>query len=60
VDTDRYGRAVGHVWLGDRHINREMVREGHGWVYRKYLDDKTLLDDETRAQKNKGRSLGAG
>ncbi len=45
VDTDRYGRTVGHVWVGDRHINREMVREGHAWVYRKYLDDKTLLDD---------------
>jgi endonuclease YncB( thermonuclease family) len=31
VDTDRYGRTVGHVWLGDRHINRELVRDGHGW-----------------------------
>jgi len=52
LSTDRYGRTVGHVWIGDRHINREMVREGHAWVYRRYLDDKTLLDDETHAQQN--------
>ncbi len=36
VDTDRYGRTVGHVWIGGRHINREMIREGHAWVYRTY------------------------
>lgn len=52
VTTDRYGRTVGHVFIGDRDINREMIREGHAWVYRRYLDDKTLLDDETHAQKN--------
>jgi len=60
VDADRYGRTVGHIWIGDRHINREMVREGHAWVYRKYLDDKTLLDDETHAQKNKVGLWGLG
>ena len=52
VTVDRYGRTVGHVWIGDRHINREMVRQGHAWVYRNYLDDKTMLDDETYAQNN--------
>ena len=50
VDTDRYGRTVGHVWIGDRNISREMIREGHAWVYRRYLDDKTLLYDETHAR----------
>lgn len=28
VDTDRYGRTVGHVHLKGRDINREMVQEG--------------------------------
>jgi endonuclease YncB( thermonuclease family) len=46
IDTDRYGRAVGHVHLGDRHINREMVREGHAWVYRRYRENQSLLEDE--------------
>ncbi len=50
IATDRYSRKVGDVWIGDRDINREMIREGHAWVYRRYLDDKTLLDDEAQAQ----------
>jgi endonuclease YncB( thermonuclease family) len=53
VTVDRYGRTVGHVWIGDRHINREMIREGHAWVYRQYLEDKTMLDDEAIARESK-------
>jgi hypothetical protein len=26
-----------------------MVREGHAWVYRQYLEDKTMLNDESHA-----------
>jgi endonuclease YncB( thermonuclease family) len=50
VTRDRYGRTVGHVYLGDRNINREMVRMGHAWVYVKYSKDLTLLDDEKVAR----------
>lgn len=50
TDTDRYGRLVGKVLLGARDINREMVREGHAWAYRKYLVDRSLLDDEAAAR----------
>jgi endonuclease YncB( thermonuclease family) len=50
VDRDRYGRLVGKVWLGGRDINREMVAGGHAWVYRRYLRDPSLLEDENRAQ----------
>jgi len=50
TDTDRYGRLVGHVLLGERDINRELVREGHAWAYRKYLVDRSLLDDEAGAR----------
>ena len=35
VTIDRYGRTVGKVWLDGRDINRELVAEGHAWVYRK-------------------------
>lgn len=38
VDIDRYKRAVSVVWLGERNINKEMVREGFAWAYRQYLD----------------------
>jgi endonuclease YncB( thermonuclease family) len=55
VDTDRCRRTVAKVYHGGRDINREMVREGHAWVYRKYLRDPSLLEDERRA-----REAGAG
>jgi endonuclease YncB( thermonuclease family) len=50
VDRDRYGRLVGKVWLDGRDINREMVAGGHAWVYRRYLRDPSLLEDENHAQ----------
>jgi endonuclease YncB( thermonuclease family) len=48
--NDRYGRRVGHVVYAGRDINRELVREGHAWVYRQWLRDQTLLDDEAHAR----------
>ena len=50
VDTDRYGRTVGTVWVEGRNVNAEMVRQGHAWVYRQYLRDRSLLavEDEAR------------
>lgn len=50
VDAVRYGRTVAKVWQGDRDINRELVREGHAWVYRQYLRDGSSIDDETSAK----------
>ncbi len=48
--NDRYGRRVGHVVYSGRDINRELVREGHAWVYRQWMRDQTLLDDESHAR----------
>jgi len=50
TEQDRYGRWIGKVWLGQRDINRELVREGHAWVYRDYLEDRSLLNDEQAAR----------
>ena len=50
IDTDRYGRKVAKVWFGGRDINRELVREGHAWVYERYLSDTTLLLDQAKAK----------
>jgi endonuclease YncB( thermonuclease family) len=48
--TDRYQRRVGHVRCAGRDVNRELVREGHAWVFRRWLRDETLLDDEAHAR----------
>ncbi len=53
--TDRYGRLIGTIWFSGKNINREMVREWHAWVYRKYVKDKSLFDDESYAR---SRGLG--
>lgn len=53
VNTDQYGRKVGKVWLNGRDINRELVSEGHSWVYERYLIDETLLDVQELAKSEK-------
>ena len=50
---DRYGRAVGHVLLGKRDINLEMLEEGMAWHYRQYSKNQRLqqVEDEAKAGK---------
>lgn len=50
---DRYGRLLGHIYLGERDINRELVAEGHAWVYVQYVRDRSLFDVETEARRSK-------
>ncbi|OHE72751.1 MAG: hypothetical protein A2007_03010 [Verrucomicrobia bacterium GWC2_42_7] len=52
--TDRYGRLVGEVILPDgKNLNRELVRAGYAWWYRKYSSDITLGDLESEARINR-------
>lgn len=53
VGTDRHGRAVATVWLGDIDANREMVRMGFAWAYRQYLKDPTLIEVEAEAKSSR-------
>ena len=57
-DIDRNGRLVGHVYVNGIHVNRQMVQEGMAWVYRQYMKDKSLLQDEqTGSQGSKARPV---
>ena len=51
--TDRYGRKIGQIYLGDKWINGELVKEGHAWVYRRYAREnkQRLLMLENNARK---------
>ncbi len=51
MDRDRYGRTVGEVLLPDgRSLNRELVRAGFAWMYRRYTNDQSLSDLEEEAR----------
>ena len=39
LDIDKYRRMVGMVWLIDRNINLEMVREGYAEAFIEYLNE---------------------
>ena len=34
--VDRYGRTVGFVYIDGANLNEQIIRNGYGWVYRKY------------------------
>lgn len=50
-DYDRYGRTVGEVFLPDgKSLNRELVRNGYAWWYRRYSKDESLGELEAQAR----------
>ena len=50
ASRDRYGRSIATVWIGATDANREMIRRGYAWAYRKYLHDLSLIDVEKQAR----------
>jgi micrococcal nuclease len=42
IDTDRYGRIVGFVFIGDKNLNKELLRAGLAWHYKQYSRDPEL------------------
>lgn len=50
TDRDRYGRTVANLYVKRRWINREMIRRGFAWHFRKYSNDENLsrLEQESR------------
>lgn len=56
-DVDRYGRTVADVYVGDRHINRELVAEGFAWHYVRYAPKDTELDSAEKAAREKKLGL---
>jgi endonuclease YncB( thermonuclease family) len=47
---DQYGRTLGRVYVADKDVNAEMVREGSAWAYRQYLTDRSFLSIEAEAR----------
>lgn len=52
--TDQYGRILGEVILPDgRSLNRELVRNGYAWWYRRYSHDPVLQQLEGEARRER-------
>lgn len=50
MDTDRYGRTVGQVWLNDQDVNYGLVKEGWAWHYSFYAKKTQSPADFDRYQ----------
>ena len=50
TDTDRYGRIVGFVFIGDKNLNKELLSAGLAWHYKKYSSDHELAKLENQAR----------
>lgn len=46
---DRYGRALGVVYLDGKDINAVMVRDGYAWAYVRYSNDYVKQEKQARA-----------
>jgi len=49
-ETDKYGRRVARVWLGEVDINRQQVSDGWAWVYRQYAREAAYYAAERSAR----------
>jgi len=43
-DKDIYGRVVADIYLGNLHFNKEIVRTGNSWYFRRYLKNSSEME----------------
>lgn len=51
--TDRYGRMLAFVFVDEVCINKELLKQGMAWHYKKYNSDPELAQLEEKARKKK-------
>lgn len=51
--TDKYGRTLGFVYVGDICVNKELLREGMAWHYKYFNKDPEMAKLESEAKKAK-------
>jgi micrococcal nuclease len=50
---DQYDRLLGTLWIDQRNLNRELVAEGHAWVYDRFTPPADLLAAQQAARRNR-------
>jgi micrococcal nuclease len=53
IEIDRYHREVGRIYVGERFINMEMVRDGFAWRYVQYDEPGEFTSAESDARKHR-------
>jgi endonuclease YncB( thermonuclease family) len=51
--VDRYGRTLAYVYVGDKCINKELLKLGMAWHFKRYNSDMELALLETQAREQK-------
>lgn len=50
---DNFERPLAQVYVGDKHINLEMIKTGMAWHFKKYNQDEVLAKAEAEAKEAK-------
>lgn len=50
LKTDRYGRTIAVIFVGQTNVNLELVKKGFAWRYDAYSQDPLLLDAQNSAK----------
>jgi endonuclease YncB( thermonuclease family) len=53
TEKDKYGRLIGEVYVGWANINKNLVKNGYAWWYRKYSKENSYEKLEKKAKINK-------
>lgn len=55
--TDRYGRTIAQIYLGESYVNAELVSRGAAWWYREYAPHDNQLAEAEQEARNAFRGL---
>lgn len=50
---DQYDRLLGTLWIDQRNLNRELVAEGHAWVFDRFAPPADLLEAQQTARRDR-------
>lgn len=53
LKKDNFERPLAQIYVGDMHVNAEMIRTGNAWHFKRYNQSKELADLEIEAKKEK-------
>lgn len=51
--TDKYGRTLGILFIDNKNINLDLIKNGYAWHYKRYSDDIAFAQAEKEARQKK-------